>query len=148
MQYLYIYYFGPIKDSSIKTLIYEISKRLKRVKCVDLQSPKAIGREATQLKEKELLEKHVFEKHKFVIVCSEQGREFSTQSLHSYVKKLDSPIAIIISGAYGPHKDVFKKANLSLSLSRFTFTHEMAYYLLLEQCYRLECFENNKEYTK
>lgn len=148
MQYVYIYYFGPIKDSAIKILINDISKRLRRVKCVELQSPKAIGRESIQLKEKEILEKYVLKKHEFVIVCSEQGREFSTQSLYSQMKELDREVAIVISGAYGPHRDSINRANMCLSLSQLTFTHEMALYLLLEQCYRLECFENNKEYTK
>jgi 23S rRNA (pseudouridine1915-N3)-methyltransferase len=119
------------------------------VKCIELQSPKAVvGAQDSQLKEKEIIERRVFEKHDYVIVCRERGDEFSSQSLYSHIKKLDREIAIVISGAYGPHKSIVDNSSMCLSLSKLTFTHEMALYILLEQCYRLECFDTNKEYSK
>ena len=153
MHYLYIYYIGSIKDSNIKELIQDISKRLKFVKVIELQLPKGVKysmKQKLQVQEveKELLLSKVFSKHEHVIVCMERGIEYSTQSFYSYIKKLDREIAFVISGAYGPHREVIEKASSKLSLSQLTFTHEMSLYLLLEQIYRAQCIENNVEYTK
>ena len=38
--------------------------------------------------------------------------------------------------------------DLKLSLSSMTFTHEQALYLLIEQLYRVQCFEKNISYSK
>ena len=45
-------------------------------------------------------------------------------------------ITFIIGGAFGLSNDVKAKANLTLSLSKMTFTHEMARLFLMEQVYR------------
>ncbi|MFT4244338.1 MAG: 23S rRNA (pseudouridine(1915)-N(3))-methyltransferase RlmH [Candidatus Woesearchaeota archaeon] len=153
MHYLYIYYIGSIKDSNIKQLIQDISKRLKFVKIVELQLPKGVKHSIKQKlqvqeAEKELLLLKVFNRHEYVIVCTEKGQEYSTQNFYSYIKKLDREIAFVISGAYGPHKDIIQKASYTFSLSQLTFTHEMALYLILEQVYRAQCIEQNIEYTK
>ncbi|MCH8519825.1 MAG: 23S rRNA (pseudouridine(1915)-N(3))-methyltransferase RlmH [Nanoarchaeota archaeon] len=152
MHYIYIYYVGSIKDSSIKQLVADISKRLKFVKFVELQLPK--GSSSFKLKsqvqeiEREIIISKVFDKHDCVIICTEKGEEYSTQGFYSTLKKLDRELAFVISGAYGPHIDILNKASLKLSLSKLTFTHEMALYILIEQIYRAQCIENNIDYTK
>ena len=152
MHYIYIYYFGSIKDNAIQTLLIDISKRVQNLKLIELQVPKGSLKnkrvEEIQQLEKEVLFSKVFEKHSCVGVCTEKGLQFTSFELYQYVKKIDSEIALIISGPYGPHKDIIQKATFNLSLSKLTFTHEMALYLLVEQLYRVQCFENNVGYTK
>lgn len=153
MHYLYIYYIGSIKDSNIRQLIQDISKRLKFVKIIELQLPKGSKysiKQKIQIQEaeKELLLSKVFSRHEYVVICSEKGQEYSTEKFYSYIKNIDREIAFVISGAYGPHREVIEKASSKFSLSQLTFTHEMALYLLLEQIYRAQCIENNIEYTK
>ena len=45
-------------------------------------------------------------------------------------------ILFVIGGAWGFSEDVLKKADISLSLSRLTFSHQMVRLLFLEQLYR------------
>jgi len=45
-------------------------------------------------------------------------------------------VCFLIGGHLGLHRRVLERADLVLSLSRLTFTHEMARLILLEQLYR------------
>jgi len=45
-------------------------------------------------------------------------------------------IAFVLGGSTGVSREVVKKADMVLSLSGFTLTHEFARVILLEQLYR------------
>lgn len=151
MHYTYVYYFDSIKDPSIKVLIEEIVKRISFVRLIELQTPKGTkGKKVNEVKEieKNILISKVFEKHKCVVICTERGQEYSTQEFYKKLTAIDTELAVVISGPYGPHEEILNMTYLKLALSKMTFTHEMALYLLLEQLYRVHCFEQNIEYTK
>ena len=57
-------------------------------------------------------------------------------------------ISFIIGGPLGLSADILKKADLVLSLSRMTFTHEMARLLLMEQLYRACTIKAGEKYHK
>ncbi|MBT3226956.1 MAG: 23S rRNA (pseudouridine(1915)-N(3))-methyltransferase RlmH [Deltaproteobacteria bacterium] len=76
----------------------------------------------------------------FLIVCDEKG---STLSSKAFARKLEdvalqgfSNIDFVIGGAYGLPAEVKSRANLVLSLSPMTFTHQMFRLFLVEQIYR------------
>ncbi len=73
-------------------------------------------------------------------VLDVNGREISSEGLARLVKEKEDAgqkrIVFVIGGAYGIDKEVAKRANRTISLSRMTFTHEMARLILLEQLYR------------
>lgn len=146
MSQIIIYHIGKVRDKSILYLINEISKRLKRVKIVELKECKANTPDLVKLREFEVLEP-ILAKHNVVYLCMENGIEFSTQKFYDFTQKYDE-LVFIISGAFGPHEKTIQKASGRLSLSQMTFTHEMALFLLIEQCYRVECIKNNINYTK
>lgn len=141
-----IFYTGKIKDKHILSLINEISKRLQRVKIIELKECKGKNTDEVKLKEYELFEP-IFDKFEKVFVCSEKGIEYTTYSFYDKFKTFDE-VAFIISGAFGPHQKLIDKSNGLISLSQMTFTHELALFMLVEQCYRIECFKNNIDYTK
>lgn len=145
MTQFYIYHFGKIKDSSIKTLISDIKPRLSRVKLIELKDIKAQTPELIKLKEYETLKPHL-EKHNNIFILSEHGKEYSTHKFYDFTKKYDE-VVFVVSGAFGPHEELIKKYQ-TLSLSQMTFTHEIALYILIEQLYRVECFKKNIPYTK
>jgi 23S rRNA (pseudouridine1915-N3)-methyltransferase len=68
------------------------------------------------------------------------GRESSSHELAETIEKWQNrglkEIAFVIGGAEGVSPQVVEKADYSLSLSRFTLTHEMARVVLIEQLYR------------
>jgi len=52
----------------------------------------------------------------------------------------------ITGGAFGVSTAIRKKANLVLSASKFTFTHQMVRLILLEQVYRAMTIIRNEKY--
>ena len=146
MSKIYIYHIGKIKNSFVKGLIEEISKRLQRVKIIELKECKGSTIEEIKFKEFETLTS-VFNKHKKVYICSEFGTQYSTQEFSTFISQ-NEEITFILSGAYGPHNKTVECAKGLISLSKMIFTHEMALYILIEQCYRAQCVRNNIKYTK
>ena len=86
----------------------------------------------------------------FLIVLDERGRNlgseqladlFSEEMLHG-----GRDWCLIIGGPYGLDPTVRNRADLILSLSKMTFTHQMARVLLLEQLYRSCTIIKNEPY--
>ncbi|MBV5317033.1 MAG: 23S rRNA (pseudouridine(1915)-N(3))-methyltransferase RlmH [Desulfobulbaceae bacterium] len=57
-------------------------------------------------------------------------------------------ICFLIGGHLGLHRSVLDRADLILSLSRLTFTHEMTRLILLEQLYRACTIKAGHKYHK
>ena len=76
----------------------------------------------------------------FRVVLTEHGRTFTTRDFAVFFSQQlesgHSGISFLAGGAFGLAADVLDHADLQLSLSPMTFTHEMARVLLLEQLYR------------
>ncbi|AMV71154.1 23S rRNA (pseudouridine(1915)-N(3))-methyltransferase RlmH [Desulfuromonas carbonis] len=86
----------------------------------------------------------------FTIVLDEGGRQFSSEMLADLLGKqmLDGTgeVALVIGGAYGLSDAVKARADLLLSLSALTLTHQMARLLLCEQLYRGLTILRNEPY--
>ena len=76
----------------------------------------------------------------FTIALDEQGKSVDSETLSRFIGKhmLDGTqeLVFLIGGAYGLSEAVKQRANMTLSLSAMTLTHQMARLLLLEQIYR------------
>jgi 23S rRNA (pseudouridine1915-N3)-methyltransferase len=57
-------------------------------------------------------------------------------------------VCFLIGGHLGLHRSVLERADLILSLSRLTFTHEMTRLILLEQLYRACTIKAGHKYHK
>ncbi len=86
----------------------------------------------------------------FLIVLDERGRSIGSEQL---AKRLDDEMlhggrdwCLVIGGPYGLDQDVRQRADLMLSLSKMTFTHQMARLFLLEQLYRSGTILRNEPY--
>ena len=75
-----------------------------------------------------------------VVALDGSGRELDSPSLAAQLGRWEEAghrsVHFLIGGHLGLHGDVLRRADLVLSLSRLTFTHEMARLILLEQLYR------------
>jgi 23S rRNA (pseudouridine1915-N3)-methyltransferase len=79
-------------------------------------------------------------KDDFLVVLDEKGTEFSTLEFSSWLEKIfalsKKRIVFTVGGAWGFSDEVLQKADLRLSLSRLTFSHQVVRLLFLEQLYR------------
>jgi 23S rRNA (pseudouridine1915-N3)-methyltransferase len=86
----------------------------------------------------------------FVIVLDENGRNLQSEQLAALLAEemLNSGRSwcLVIGGPYGLDPEVRNRADLILSLSKMTFTHQMARVFLLEQLYRSCTIIKNEPY--
>lgn len=76
----------------------------------------------------------------FVCLLDVTGEQISSHDLAGKIEKWQNQglkeVAILIGGADGVSGEVAARADIRLSLSFLTFTHEMARVVMLEQLYR------------
>lgn len=84
----------------------------------------------------------------FIVVLDEHGHQLSSADLAGSIKdsEITSPTTFIIGGPLGLDESILKLATLKLSLSSFTFTHQMARVILLEQIYRAMMIAGGRKY--
>ena len=73
--------------------------------------------------------------------------EFS-KYLFKKLEQAGSNISFVIGGSYGLSDKLKERVNDSLSISKFTFLHQMSRLILLEQIYRAFKINNNETYHK
>jgi len=81
-----------------------------------------------------------FRNDDYIVILDEKGKEFSTLEFSGWLEKSfmvqRKRILFVIGGAWGFSEEVRKRADMNLSLSRLTFSHQMVRLLFLEQLYR------------
>lgn len=86
----------------------------------------------------------------FVILLDEKGKTLNSVSFAKQIENLKnqgtSKVCFIICGAFGANGVLKQRANLILSLSKFTFSHQLARVILLEQVYRSFTIINKHPY--
>ena len=85
----------------------------------------------------------------FVVALSEEGKEMESVDFAKFIegrKDEGERITFVIGGAYGLAGAVKERADLVLSFSKMTFTHQMIRMILLEQLYRAFCIVVGKDY--
>lgn len=87
----------------------------------------------------------------YVILIDIHAKELSTAEFTEKLAAIsltESEIAFIIGSSNGLSDELRRRADLSISLSKLTFTHYHALLLLLEQVYRSFLIRANKPYDK
>ncbi len=81
-----------------------------------------------------------FKKDDYIVILEDKGKEFSTMEFSSWLEKIlilqKKRILFVTGGAWGFSDEVYGKADMRLSLSRLTFSHQMVRLLFIEQLYR------------
>ena len=105
--------------------------------------------EANRKLENDLLLKQI-KPTDFVALLDEKGKEFNSlkfaEWLQQIINKNPRAIVFIIGGAYGFDETLRERANATITLSRMTFTHEMARLIFTEQLYRAMTILRNESY--
>jgi len=138
---------GKLKNKNLIFEVEELKKRISRFELIELKEVKDSNVDIVMKKEFESIEKYL-DSSNFNVLMWEFGDVFSTQGLYQKLKKIDKPILFIVTGPYGASNELKERVDFKLSLSKMTFTHEQALYMLVEQLYRVECFRKGIDYTK
>ena len=139
---------GRLKEKYLREGVAEYEKRLAPFASVELletreeympENPSEAQRQQALAKEGERLLRLVPEKS-FLIVLDVKGKLLSSEALAKELAGLAlqgrSDLTFLIGGAFGLSPAVRERADLRISFSPMTFTHQMVRLLLYEQIYR------------
>jgi 23S rRNA (pseudouridine1915-N3)-methyltransferase len=130
---------GKTREENWRTLQEEYLKRLSHfVRCEITEIKDSARHEDPEIEGKRILD--LLNPKDFVVLLDVAGKPISSHDLAARIEKWQmesrKEIVFLIGGANGVSGEVAQRADISLSLSFLTFTHEMARVLLLEQLYR------------
>jgi len=136
---------GKTADNNITAGIEEYSQRIRKyapfeiITIPDLKNTKNMPLDEQKIREGERIVQ-LISNDDFVILLDEKGKEFSTREFSGQLEKFflisKKRLVFIIGGAYGFSLEIYGKADLKISLSRMTFSHQMVRLLFTEQLYR------------
>jgi 23S rRNA (pseudouridine1915-N3)-methyltransferase len=96
------------------------------------------------------LEKHL--KDDYIVCLFDEGKEMTSADFARFLEKHTASssrsLAFIVGGHLGLAARLLKRANLLLSLSRMTFSHDLCRVILLEQIFRSLTILKGLHYAK
>lgn len=133
---------GKTKDRHCAALVADYLDRIKRFAQPEVSEMKEQSsddqRRVIAAESVKLLD--AIEKDDFVVLMDERGLEMTSPELAEFIRVRQQAgtkrLAFVIGGFAGVSNEVRQRANLQLSLSRMTLTHELARVILTEQIYR------------
>ncbi|MFP4069897.1 MAG: 23S rRNA (pseudouridine(1915)-N(3))-methyltransferase RlmH [Opitutales bacterium] len=135
---------GKMKNRSLAALCDDFTKRLRRRGNFELIELKDADIESEGRRILEALEKR---REARVYAMAEEGRARGSAEFARELKDLQGrPAVFVVGGAYGLSEAVKTRADELLSLSPFTFTHEIARMLVCEQLYRAVSINTGSKY--
>ncbi|MGA1826115.1 MAG: 23S rRNA (pseudouridine(1915)-N(3))-methyltransferase RlmH [bacterium] len=130
--------FGKTREEYLKKAISDYLKRVcfycqvEWIEIVLLTNSKSIRQRINKLKQE--LQSH------FVIAMDEKGSEYTSREFAGFIEKMmvsgKEHIAFLLGGHDGLSLELLKSADMTISLSRLTFTHQMVRLIFIEQLYR------------
>ena len=145
---------GKTKESYIQQGVDEFLKRLNRYTKATLIDIKMRGK-AAKSGDKDLEADFLLERvpaGSYLVALDPNGQSLSSEQLAKTIEELENQgtgaMTFVIGGPLGLSEKVLSQASLVLSLSRMTFTHDMARLLLAEQLYRAYSINAGSGYHK
>ena len=147
---------GKTKDSYLTEGIAEFSKRLQHytkvsVKCIQHKKKAQWSEEQEKDEDGRLLLSHV-PTGALKVILDFRGRQFSSEGLADQISQWEQQgvkqVSLLIGGPLGHSPELVAQADLLLSLSQMTFTHDMTRLFLLEQLYRAYTIKAGEKYHK
>jgi len=147
---------GKTRQASLRQVIADHVKRIGGlIPCEILETQEARG-VAERFKDRILdieakgLEKHL--KDDYIVCLSGDGREMTSEELAAWLGQRaacsERTITFVVGGFLGTHRRIMERADMRLSLSRMTFSHELSRVILAEQVYRAISIMKGRQYAK
>lgn len=141
---------GPWKDLAAEYLV----RLSPYAKCKLIEIPQAVFSSAAerlkvQAQEAEALSRSI-SRDSFTVACDEGGKSFTSaqfaQQLNMWSEQETRNITFLLGGPLGLQPEFMQTAQAKLALSAFTFPHDLARVVLLEQLYRAMTILQHKTY--
>ena len=151
---------GKLKERFYTEAIAEFAKRISRFseletcelpdeRVADEPSPAEIERvkaiECRRIEEK-------LDRGEYVVALDPRGKQLSSEELADTISEImlsgKSRICFVIGGSHGLNEAIRKRADLVLSFSKMTFSHQIFRVMLLEQVYRAFKIMKGEPYHK
>jgi 23S rRNA (pseudouridine1915-N3)-methyltransferase len=147
---------GKTKSPELRALVDVYAARigtLAAVEIVETREGRGVPEKSPdRIKEMEArgLEKHL--EGVYSICLLDQGKEMTSgefaRILRARTDDSGKPLAFVVGGFLGLADRLAERADLRLSLSRMTFSHELCRVILLEQVYRALTIIRGQHYAK
>ncbi len=128
---------GKTRNPHIRAIEDELVSRISRFHSIQLHYPevKVKGEPRRVMEEEErAMRKYV---RGMLVVLDVKGRMMDTEEFARWLERnIHREPSFVIGGPWGVSENLKRDAELLLSLSPMTFSHEMARIMLLEQIYR------------
>jgi 23S rRNA (pseudouridine1915-N3)-methyltransferase len=145
---------GKTKDARLRALVQEYLERLSHfVRCeVKEVAPGKAASEHAGIKRESQRILEALRQGTLTVLLEGGGQELSSLDLAEAIRRWQNSgtkeVAIVVGGPNGFSREIAARANMRWSLSRLTFTHEMARVLVLEQIYRAYTIIRGLPYQK
>ncbi len=136
---------GKTEDAYLREGISKYLNRLRHyvrldfVEITELKNTKSLTQAQQKAKEAELILKRLLPSDQ-VILLDEKGVQLTSAQFAEFIDKKQlgsvSNLVFVVGGPYGFDESVYQRANDKLSLSKMTFSHQMARLFFVEQLYR------------
>jgi len=145
---------GTLKESFWREAYQEYAKRLgpyARFECIEVaeESFRSQGEVERVLTKEGAAVLARIPEGAYVIACDVVGKSMDSVRLADHLKvqgEAGTQLVFVIGGALGLSDEIRQRAQLCLTLSPLTFTHQLARIILLEQLYRAMTIIHGKAY--
>lgn len=143
---------GKPKESGLRDALSFYQERLGKLASVEVTHLSEIKNGKAHDKQERESETLFKAAHGLVVLLDERGKTYGSRALADKMEQLDvmgdSAVSFLIGGADGHTPELRDKADLVLSLSSLTFSHELALVVLMEQLYRVEAIRAGHPYHR
>ena len=137
---------GKLKEKFLVEGVAEYLKRLKKFATIEVREIS----ECRTVEEEGQKILSLVPQNSWLCVLDVSGAELSSEELAEKISALNldgvSNLTFAIGGAFGLSEELRRAAAFRLSLSKMTFTHQMARLILVEQIYRAFKINRNEPY--
>ena len=140
-----VYWIGKTGKSFIEEGLALYKKRISHYCKMDIQELKDVKNKArldpvTLKKSEAALVIQKISAKSFLILLDEKGRTMNSRSFSQKIEEWQQQslpeICFLIGGAFGVDESIRNRANMIISLSEMTFSHQFIRLILFEQLYR------------
>ncbi|KAB2891915.1 MAG: 23S rRNA (pseudouridine(1915)-N(3))-methyltransferase RlmH [Desulfobulbaceae bacterium] len=147
---------GKTKDPALGAGIDDYCRRLRHYTTLSLKTLREPARTRAREEDLTLDEGRLLLKNlpagALAVVLDAGGGQYTSEQfaglISSWEQKGIKQVSYLIGGPSGHSPEVLRRADLLLSLSKMTFTHDMVRLLLLEQLYRAYTIKAGEKYHK